>query len=118
MCDSGIAKISDFGVAHIFEDEQARESYMVHPLDDSIDDMLSDESGRDGGDKDNNLSHITKRDSDAALNMSSRHDKGMLKKTEGTWCFWSPEMCSTDSTGFSGYSADLWAAGVCLYIFT
>ena len=27
-------------------------------------------------------------------------------------------MCSTESKGFSGYACDLWAAGVCLYIFT
>ena len=27
-------------------------------------------------------------------------------------------MCNTESNGFSGYTADLWAAGVCLYIFT
>lgn len=26
-------------------------------------------------------------------------------------------MCTTDSTGFSAYACDLWAAGVCLYIF-
>jgi len=27
-------------------------------------------------------------------------------------------MCSTDPNAFSGYASDLWAAGVCLYIFT
>lgn len=27
-------------------------------------------------------------------------------------------MCSPESEGFSGYASDLWAAGVCLYIFT
>jgi len=32
--------------------------------------------------------------------------------------FAAPEMCDTESTGFSGYAADLWAAGVCLYVFT
>lgn len=27
-------------------------------------------------------------------------------------------MCCAESKGFSGYASDLWAAGVCLYIFT
>ena len=43
------------------------------------------------------------------------HD-GLMTKTEGTWAFWSPEMCE-GGRAFSGYAADLWAAGVCLYIF-
>ena len=34
-----------------------------------------------------------------------------------TWCFWSPEMCAENSLVFSGYACDIWAAGVCLYIF-
>ena len=122
LCASGIAKISDFGVAHYFEEETSRESYAVHALEDKdIDDMLSfvdglDDSARADGDE-GSPTHLTKRDSDVAFQMSSRHDKGMLKKTEGTWCFWSPEMCSVENKGFSGYSSDLWAAGVCLYIF-
>lgn len=32
-------------------------------------------------------------------------------------CFWAPEMCSNSSSYFSGYASDMWAAGVCLYIF-
>ena len=43
------------------------------------------------------------------------HD-GLMTKTEGTWAFWSPEMCE-GGRAFSGYAADIWAAGVCLYIF-
>ena len=41
--------------------------------------------------------------------------QGKLTKTEGTWCFWSPEMCKNEP--FSGYSSDIWAAGICLYVF-
>jgi serine/threonine protein kinase len=72
-------------------------------------------------DIDGSIHHLSQHESDSALNMPSKYNTGMLKKTEGTWCFWSPEMCSTnsdESKGFSGYAADLWAAGVCLYIFT
>ncbi|OEU21312.1 kinase-like protein, partial [Fragilariopsis cylindrus CCMP1102] len=60
-----IAKIGDFGVSHIFEEES---------------------------------------------------ENGPRRMTEGTWCFWSPEMCN-GSRGFSLYAADIWAAGICLYIF-
>ncbi|KAL7539623.1 hypothetical protein ACHAWF_006461 [Thalassiosira exigua] len=62
----GVAKISDFGVAHLFEDE------MKSP-------------GR--------------------------------SSTEGTWCYWAPEMCAENSLVFSGYACDIWAAGVCLFTF-
>ncbi|KAL9184334.1 hypothetical protein ACHAXT_002420 [Thalassiosira profunda] len=110
----GCAKISDFGVSHIFEEE--RESYVLRELGDGeVDDLLS-YGGID--DSANDTLQLSKRESDVAFNMRSRHDRGILRKTEGTWCFWSPEMCSGDSVGFSGYSSDLWAAGVCLYVFT
>ena len=44
---------------------------------------------------------------------------GTLRDTSGTWCFWAPEMCNDDDDVFSydGYAADVWAAGVCLYVF-
>mmetsp|Transcript_21188 Transcript_21188/g.37971 ORF Transcript_21188/g.37971 Transcript_21188/m.37971 type:complete len:257 (+) Transcript_21188:742-1512(+) len=84
--------------------------------------MLSDSEDNDFSVKIDNEtatpSHLSQRESDAALTMSSKFNRGTLTKTEGTWCFWSPEMCSTESNGFSGYASDLWAAGVCLYIFT
>lgn len=59
---------------------------------------------------------LTRMDTDAALAMTGMAHHGLLTKTEGTWCFWSPEMCE-GSQAFSGYAADMWAAGVCLYIF-
>jgi serine/threonine protein kinase len=123
LCESGIAKISDFGVSHIFEDEKRRKSFKLTAIDDdSIDGLISDHEDKDDteqiDDFNGSITHLLRRESDQAVNMPSRHNSGMLKKTEGTWCFWSPEMCSASSDGFSGYSADLWAAGVCLYIFT
>jgi serine/threonine protein kinase len=123
LCASGIAKISDFGVSHIFEDERRRKSFKLQTVEDGfIGDLISDNEDKDDTDKiddfNGSTTHLLRRESDQAVNMPSRHNSGMLKKTEGTWCFWSPEMCSASSGGFSGYSADLWAAGVCLYIFT
>jgi len=119
LCASGIAKIGDFGVSHMFDDEKRHESFMLSVRDEeSLDDSLSSSESSRIDDKEGSPSHLSKRESDSALNMSSLFNSGMLKKTEGTWCFWSPEMCSTESKGFSGYAADLWAAGVCLYIFT
>ncbi|KAK1741723.1 serine/threonine-protein kinase [Skeletonema marinoi] len=60
---------------------------------------------------------LSRPQSDAAANMHSMSDMGHLTKTEGTWSFWSPEMCAEDSLSFSGFACDVWAAGVCLYIF-
>eukprot|EP00588_Corethron_pennatum_P033695 CAMPEP_0194346216 /NCGR_PEP_ID=MMETSP0171-20130528/105297_1 /TAXON_ID=218684 /ORGANISM="Corethron pennatum, Strain L29A3" /LENGTH=1068 /DNA_ID=CAMNT_0039113313 /DNA_START=164 /DNA_END=3377 /DNA_ORIENTATION=+ len=51
-----------------------------------------------------------------AMSMASMGHLGRLSKTEGTYCFWSPEMCDGRDS-FSGYAADMWAAGICLYVF-
>lgn len=42
-----------------------------------------------------------------------------MSTTEGTWCFWAPEMCGTrqDGAAFNAYAADSWAAGVTLWCF-
>jgi len=42
---------------------------------------------------------------------------GNLSKREGTYSFWSPEMCCGNSKTFSAYASDLWACGICLYVF-
>jgi Protein kinase domain. len=60
---------------------------------------------------------LTRYDTDSALEMDNLSTSGILRTTEGTYPFWSPEMCNGNSS-FSGYASDLWAAGVCLYIFT
>jgi len=102
----GFAKIGDFGVAHLFEDEMksARRS--------SFDAELSE----------SNIATHTEMKSarisqETALTMESMGSMGKLTKTEGTWAFWSPEMCAENSLFFSGYTCDIWAAGICLYIF-
>ena len=49
--------------------------------------------------------------------------RGQMQQTEGTYSFYSPEMCSTGGRdrmrgrGYNAYMADLWAAGICLWIF-
>lgn len=44
-----------------------------------------------------------------------RRAEGTLVDSAGTYLFYSPECCSGEP--YSGYSNDLWAATVCLYIF-
>lgn len=39
---------------------------------------------------------------------------GTINSTEGTYAFFSPEACSGNS--FNGYTADVWALGVTLYV--
>jgi serine/threonine protein kinase len=92
LASNGVAKLADFGVAHIF--------------DDTIDKSLK----RHG-------SGLTRQDTEQALEMKPMAQDGLMTKTEGTWAFWSPEMCVGGGQAFSGYAADIWAAGVCLYIF-
>ena len=94
----GIVKISDFGVSHFFEeDQEIGAQRLAHA-------------------QQHHPTKLTRSDTDSALQMAGMADTGFLTKTEGTWCFWSPEMCSS-SNFFSGYASDMWAAGVCLYIF-
>ena len=61
--------------------------------------------------------YLSRKQSDSAMEMESMSELGKLTKTEGTWCFWSPEMCAEDSLVFSGYACDIWAAGICLFTF-
>ena len=79
-------------VAHAFEDEDMRRS-MVHLLSQcSMDDATSrrdDDDARAGvSDEPPDPMHLSKREGERALNMSGRFDRGILKKTEGTWYFW------------------------------
>mmetsp|Transcript_565 Transcript_565/g.887 ORF Transcript_565/g.887 Transcript_565/m.887 type:complete len:677 (-) Transcript_565:59-2089(-) len=114
----GIAKISDFGVAHMFDDERNSWSIMQQdPMNEFLSDDEEDVSEMNIGEAES-PTHLSKRESEEAMNMSSRHSSGLLQKTEGTLYFYAPEMCSVEAKTFSGYAADLWAAGVCLHIFT
>lgn len=98
----GVAKLSDFGVSHMFTDDEctAESSSTTSALQ-----QLPTKRPM----------VLTENDTETALNMKRMADTGLMTKTEGTWAFWSPEMCQGSS--FSGYAADMWAAGVCLYIF-
>lgn len=112
----GVAKVADFGVSHIFEKEShfgVRRHLSVET--DSNDESSGEFSGHQKMEK-HPPNILTRSDTDAALAMRGLSHFGMLTRTEGTWCFWSPEMC-LGSQKFSGYAADMWAAGVCLYIF-
>ena len=108
MGEEGQVKISDFGVSHFFEDENDNigPTRLMHRAE-AIQLQTNHSSN----------SHLSRMDTDSALSMQGLSHRGMLTKTEGTWCFWAPEMCTEDSAPFSGYSADMWAAGVCLYAF-
>lgn len=97
----GIAKLSDFGVSHIFDDDSGLNSNLAEV---DPDRQLTAPLG------------LTRQDTNTALQMRTMCNDGLMTKTEGTWAFWSPEMCE-GGKAFSGYTADIWAAGVCLYIF-
>lgn len=86
----GVAKISDFGVAHLFEDE------VPH-------DRASYTSMEMGKDRTRSSRVLSRPQSDAAANMHSMSDMGHLTKTEGTWAFWSPEMVSA-TLSFSSWA--------------
>jgi len=109
----GVAKLADFGVSKIFE----KETSFVTNQRMSSSDHDNDSAEFSSEQLESHPPHqLTRMDTDAALEMTGLSQFGMLTKTEGTWCFWSPEMCE-GSQKFSGYAADMWAAGVCLYIF-
>jgi serine/threonine protein kinase len=91
LTSKGVAKLADFGVSHMFDDTLDKSLRRHH-------------------------SGLTREDTDSALQLTSMAQEGLMTKTEGTFAFWSPEMCD-GGRAFSGYAADIWAAGVCLYIF-
>ena len=52
-------------------------------------------------------------------NLVRSESRGQLTRTEGTHAFWAPEMVRGEGevTRFSGYTQDIWAVGVCAWIF-
>mmetsp|Transcript_1205 Transcript_1205/g.3031 ORF Transcript_1205/g.3031 Transcript_1205/m.3031 type:complete len:421 (+) Transcript_1205:96-1358(+) len=42
--------------------------------------------------------------------------RAQIMETQGTYCFWAPEMVEVEKS-FNAYACDMWATGVCLYIF-
>ena len=97
----GIAKLSDFGVSHIFDDDNESEDERLR------------RSKQDGW----SPTMLTRQDTETALTIGNMSNDGIITKTEGTYAFFSPEMCHKGEQAFSGYAADIWAAGVCLYTF-
>lgn len=131
LSDRGIAKVGDFGVSHIFEEDTSSSESKSRQLQSLT--RIEEDQGKvflplEHNDEESSISSInssspfflTKHDTESAYAMGRMAGSGILTKTEGTWCFWSPEMCgasNSDSGGFSGYASDMWAVGVCLYIF-
>lgn len=112
---NGVAKISDFGVSHFFEEERSRLSKRSDLQSFNQDDLTI--TSVDYTEK-MRPTVLTRYDTDTALEMDCMSNAGKLRSTEGTYSFWSPEMCTTiKNKEFSGYASDMWAAGVCLYIF-
>lgn len=99
LTSDGVVKLCDFGVAHIFGE-----------IDDEIPNVPATNLQR-------HPSGLTRQDTEQALQMRPMAKDGLTTKTEGTYAFWAPEMCQGDGHAFSLYAADMWAAGVCLYIF-
>eukprot|EP00602_Paraphysomonas_sp_CaronLab_P008538 CAMPEP_0185032380 /NCGR_PEP_ID=MMETSP1103-20130426/20400_1 /TAXON_ID=36769 /ORGANISM="Paraphysomonas bandaiensis, Strain Caron Lab Isolate" /LENGTH=783 /DNA_ID=CAMNT_0027568261 /DNA_START=352 /DNA_END=2703 /DNA_ORIENTATION=- len=65
-------------------------------------------------------SHFSDEKRKAAIHL--RHlprskSRGIVGKTEGTFPFYSPEMCKENASVYSAYMSDVWAASVCLWIF-
>ncbi len=59
-----------------------------------------------------------KKSSISLVALARSKSRGSVSKTEGTYSFYSPEMCTVKTMhGYSAYMADMWAATVCLWIF-
>ena len=114
LSEHGIAKISDFGQSYYFEEEKRMSNF--HQSSGNL--TMGNNSYNAGSSRIQNSTppKLTRYDTDSALEMSRMSSSGLLKNKEGTMPFWSPEMCS-GSKSYSGYSSDMWAAGICLYIF-
>ena len=120
----GIAKLADFGVSHIFDEEDLSSSSSACSQTTSTCGTPASSPPEDKNNESDLLpaesscprTVLTRKETDSALEMKCMANDGLIYKTEGTWAFWSPEMCE-GGKAFSGYAADIWAAGACLYIF-
>ena len=82
----------------MFEDEENDgQSFVKSLLDDdcsSLSDLISGTGDVDDSDRSDGA-HLSKKERESALNMSAKKG-GMIKRTEGTYCFWSPEVSLFD----------------------
>ncbi|CAM9312213.1 unnamed protein product [Pylaiella littoralis] len=55
----------------------------------------------------------------SARSLARSNSRAQMSDTEGTWCFWAPEMCGSrgEKAAFNAYAADAWAVGVTLWCF-
>lgn len=63
------------------------------------------------------FSEESRKETISLKRLALSQSRGRVMGTEGTWCFYSPEMCQEVPTPYSAYMADVWAASVCLYVF-
>lgn len=116
----GRCKIADFGVAHFFEEDAARVLALTNSR---VAVGTEREEGGKGG-----KGAACALEGEGGMEERQLHQlyrstsRGLLNKSDGTWSFWAPEMCRLGGGGggggsFSGYSCDVWSAGVCLWVF-
>ena len=78
----------------MFEDEE--NSFVKSLLDDDfLSDSISGTGDVDDSSDRSDGAHLSKKERESALNMSAKKG-GMIKRTEGTYCFWSPEVSLFD----------------------
>jgi len=58
---------------------------------------------------------LSARDVISIAKLERSKSRAQISNTEGTYCFWAPEMLSPGA--FNAFACDLWAAGVCFFIF-
>jgi len=142
----GYVRIADFGVSHHFEKERIDKQQSLTQLwdlrrssDESSEVDEKEEDKNNGttnlsrksfqtlasfGERENessrrqSISSQTKNDVISPSLMGSMSRFGSITKTEGTFSFWAPEMLKHGNTPFSAYACDLWATGICLFIFS
>lgn len=74
----------------MFGDEQDHRQSFITSFSSSVSDLLSGTGDVDDSDRSDGA-HLSKKERESALNMSAKRG-GMLKRTEGTYCFWAPEV--------------------------
>ena len=81
----------------MFKDEEDdRQSFVKSVLeDDFLSDSISGTGDVDDSSDRSDGAHLSKKERESALNMSAKKG-GMIKRTEGTYCFWSPEVSLFD----------------------
>ena len=77
----------------MFEDEENEVKSLLD--DDFLSDSISGTGDVDDSSDRSDGAHLSKKERESALNMSAKKG-GMIKRTEGTYCFWSPEVSLFD----------------------